>query len=383
MRSVEMFAGAGGLALGVHAANFEPLVVNEMNDHACDSLRANGDWPVLQADCHDVDWTTWEGRTELVAAGVPCQPFSIGGLANGHDDHRNLFPEFLRALDEIRPSAVIAENVQGLLRPSFRPYLDYVLTRISNPRIRPQPGRSWQLHAADVLTDQPSDPADRYVVFGPELLQAADFGIPQHRKRLFIVAFRGDMVPDAWEWPTPTHSKEALIWDQVHGSYWNAHNLPEARSPKVTDAAIRRAKESDRPDSLRWVTIRDALEGLPDPGFEGSELHQGHTIPTSEPRVYRKHGPNLLDWVAKTVKAGVHGSAGGENILQTDESGLRHLSVREIARIQTFPDSHIICGARSRQVNQLGNAVPVRLGRLLAESVRDALELISHAGGTT
>lgn len=372
MRSLEMFAGAGGLALGVQSAGFEPLVVNEVNVHACDTLRGNGDWPVLEADSHDVDWTMWAGRVDLLAAGVPCQPFSIGGLANGHDDDRNLFPEFLRALDEIRPAAVIVENVQGLVRPSFRPYLDYLVSRIANPGDRPRPGQSWERHAAGMARRHRAE-GDVYRVFGPTLLQAADFGVPQYRKRLFIVAFRSDVAPATWEWPAATHSKDALIWDQVHGGYWREHGLPEARPAKATEAAIRRAKAGDRPEGLRWVTLRDAFSGLPEPRHVLDTALDGHVIPTSEPRVYKKHGPNLLDWVGKTVKAGVHGSAGGENILQTDDSCLRHLSVREIARIQTFPDTHLIRGARSRAVNQLGNAVPVRLAEILAESVRDAL----------
>jgi DNA (cytosine-5)-methyltransferase 1 len=373
MRSLEMFAGAGGLALGVHSANLEPLVVNEVNAHACETLRSNGEWPVLEADCRDVDWTTWAGQVDLLAAGVPCQPFSIGGLANGHDDDRNLFPEFLRALDELRPRAVIVENVQGLVRPSFRPYLDYVVSRIANPEDRPKPGQIWERHAAE-MSRRHGHGTSGYRIFGPTLLQAADFGVPQYRKRLFIVAFRRDSLRGEWEWPKPTHSREALIWDQVHGGYWREHGLPETQPPKASDAAIRRAKASERPEGLlRWVTLRDALAGLPEPGHEPDPTRDGHVIPTSEPRVYRKHGPNLLDWVGKTVKAGVHGSAGGENILLTDDSSLRHLSVREVARIQTFPDGHVIRGARSRAVNQLGNAVPVRLAGILAESVRDAL----------
>lgn len=372
MRSLEMFAGAGGLALGVHSVGFEPLVVNEFNTHACETLRSNGDWPVLEADCHEVDWSTWAGRIDLLAAGVPCQPFSIGGLANGHDDDRNLFPEFLRALGETLPRAVIVENVQGLVRPSFKPYLDYVVTRMGNPEDRPEPGQSWERHAEEIYKRSRGDEST-YQVFGPKLLQAADFGVPQYRKRLFIVAFRRDALRGEWTWPEPTHSKEALIWDQVHGGYWQEHDLPEAAPPKATQAAVRRAKASKRPEGLRWVTLRDALLGLPEPSHEPDPERDGHVIPTSEPRVYKKHGPNLLDWVGKTVKAGVHGSAGGENILMTDDSSLRHLSVREIARIQTFPDDHVIRGARSRAVNQLGNAVPVRLANIVAGSVRDAL----------
>lgn len=127
-RCVELFAGAGGLALAASNAGFEHDAVLEYNHDACETIRANQrrgyelvrHWPLIEGDVHHQDFQTWNGRVDLVAGGPPCQPFSIGGKHRAMGDRRNLFPETARVVREIQPRAFVFENVKGLLREVFR-----------------------------------------------------------------------------------------------------------------------------------------------------------------------------------------------------------------------------------------------------------------------
>src|SRR5258707_319442 len=124
MNSVELFAGAGGLAIGIERAGFRPLAVVEWDDDACETLRENAQrgvqglahWPIYQQDVRDFDFRSIREGLELLAAGVPCQPFSIGGKHKGHLDERNMFPELVGAIRKLKPLAVLIENVRGLTR---------------------------------------------------------------------------------------------------------------------------------------------------------------------------------------------------------------------------------------------------------------------------
>ena len=129
-RSIELFTGAGGLALGTHLAGFQHAALVEWNADACKTLRANvdaislpgiGDWRVLETDSRSLDFTAF-GPVDLVAGGAPCQPFSIGGKHRGMEDERNMIPEFIRAVRALTPSVFILENVRGLLRSAFAEY---------------------------------------------------------------------------------------------------------------------------------------------------------------------------------------------------------------------------------------------------------------------
>ena len=133
--SVELFTGGGGLAMAMHNMGFRHLVAVELDKRACATLRANiaepfdsdsehasdvhSAWPLIEGDIREVDFTRWLGKVDVVAGGVPCQPWSLGGVHKGYDDPRNLWPELFRVVREARPRAIIAENVKGLLRPSF------------------------------------------------------------------------------------------------------------------------------------------------------------------------------------------------------------------------------------------------------------------------
>ncbi|MCA9450504.1 MAG: DNA cytosine methyltransferase, partial [Candidatus Omnitrophica bacterium] len=126
MRSLELFAGAGGLGLGMEKAGFKNAAVVEIDRNACDTLRSNRergvppvkDWRIFQEDVRAFDYREFENRIDVISGGPPCQPFSLGGKHGGHKDRRDMFPEAVRAVREVRPKAFIFENVKGLLRQS-------------------------------------------------------------------------------------------------------------------------------------------------------------------------------------------------------------------------------------------------------------------------
>jgi len=130
IQSLELFAGAGGLALGTAKAGFEHVAVLDWDSNACRTLRRNKaggvrhvrDWDIVEGDVRDYDFRQHRGRIDFVCGGPPCQPFSIGGKHLGHHDERNMFPEAVRSVREIRPKAFIFENVKGLLRRGFTNY---------------------------------------------------------------------------------------------------------------------------------------------------------------------------------------------------------------------------------------------------------------------
>lgn len=390
------------MALGVAAAGFEHLAVCENRRWAARSLLANhafrpagaapgaeapinaGDawtdpgtstqtWPLLSTDVRDVDWSVYRGRAALVAAGAPCQPFSLAGSHRGHDDDRNLFPEAVRAVREIRPAVAVVENVRGLTRDSFRPYLDYILDQLRLPGLAPREDEDWPEHHARLrarLRRLPDDADGRYAV-GYRTLNAADHGLPQTRHRVFIVAVRADLA-EHWAWPEATHSAQALLWNQMHGYYWDEHGL-RRRWPDVHKAVAARIPREIPPPGLPWRTLRDALRGMPWPvnGRERTGWHNHRGIPGA--RLYRGHSGNALDWPAKTVKAGVHGCPGGEHIVIRDDGRHRYLTVRECARLQGFPDDYRFEAPRTEAMRQIGNAVPVDLARLVAGAARRAV----------
>jgi DNA (cytosine-5)-methyltransferase 1 len=377
---VELFSGGGGLAWAMHRAGFRHLLVNELERRPCDTLRANaGGWPLVPGDVRAVDFAPLAGRVDVVAGGVPCQPWSLGGAHRGWEDPRNLWPELFRCVRQTRPKAVLAENVRGLLRPSFRPYYSYILRELALPHLRRVPGEDWRDHDRRLraaLDRDAGDPTERYDVHCLPV-NAADYGVPQVRQRVFVVALRRDLGLAGWRPPAPTHGDAALRAAQADGRYWAGHGLPDGPVEPVggTGGGAVPGDGGGRGSGLLpWHTLRDAIADLPEPVGEKVEHPDWlHHVGWPGARVYPGHTPNLLDRPAKTVKAGVHGVPGGESVLRRDDGSIRYLTVREVARIMTFPDRWWLAGPRGEQMRQLGNAVPVTLGRVLAEAVRDAI----------
>lgn len=226
------------------------------------------------------------GLTYLIAltylrGGAPCQPCPLGGLARAALDERDMFPAYVSILNRLRPRAFIIENVKGLTQPSFSDYYSYMLPRLQRPGVASCENENWRSHAARLAREHTSGIHDelRYEVL-PTVIDAADYGVPQHRHRVFIVGFRSDVTAD-WSFPSPTHSGEALRRAQVSGEYWERNEVPlsERRTPQVP--------ASGDSELLLWRTVRDALFGLPDPRSSESakwlnhELQLGARVPRS------------------------------------------------------------------------------------------------------
>lgn len=367
---VELFSGAGGMALGLEHAGFRHLALIERDERACLTLGLNREaaaWPLLKTDVAKVDWSPYAGRVDLLAAGAPCQPFSGAGARRGADDDRNMFPEVLRAARELQPSAVLIENVVGLTRGSFSPYLAYVLDQLRLPELEVRKGEAWPDHHQR-LRWHLARRGETYNVL-TRLVQAADYGVPQRRQRLLILALDPD-GPE-WQWPEATHTRDRLLYEQrCRKTYWDEYGIEPREIPV---RAPRRYSLAVALTTARWQTVRDAIKDMPRP-VDGAEADGWtHHIGVPGARLYKGHTGNPLDWPGKTLKAGVHGVAGGEGVVLLDDGTHRYLTLRECARLQTFDDEWEFEGPRSSIVRQIGNAVPVRLAQVFGGPLRERL----------
>ncbi|MDC2981632.1 DNA cytosine methyltransferase [SAR116 cluster bacterium] len=383
LKSLELFTGAGGLAIGLNLAGFETQAYVEHDKWCCSTLRNNvslGDFHQLQAqileeDVRDLSWLQFDEGIDLIAGGPPCQPFSLGGIHKGSLDSRDMFPHMIDAIAKLRPKSFIVENVKGLTRSSFSNYLQLILLRLRYPTLKNRNNetplenlQALQIH--DASNARLNDDLT-YSVF-PTLVNAADYGVPQKRERIFIVGFRNDLNIN-WSFPAPTHSSIALEAAKfVSKDYWQEHRIkPLETSEKIKNRLPMIMKAMEESPLKRWQTVRDGLIGLGEPR-EANNSPLSHSFQGGA-KQYKGHTGSPLDLPAKALKAGVHGVPGGENMMVLDDGSVRYFTIREAARMQTFPDTYRFDGAWSEVMRQLGNAVPVKLGKIVAQSVAGAL----------
>ncbi|MBN2652636.1 MAG: DNA (cytosine-5-)-methyltransferase [Spirochaetales bacterium] len=323
--TIELFAGAGGLALGLEQAGLHHVLLNEFDKWACSTLRRNRpEWNVVEGDIRNLDFRPYFGKIDVVTGGFPCQAFSYAGKKLGFDDARGtLFFEYARAIKEIKPKICIAENVRGLLSHENGKTLNGMI---------------------DVLEEL------GYRVLPYQVLKAIYYRVPQKRERLVLVAIRNDISID--------------------------FTYPKAEG--------------------RIFTLRDALKA--------GELYDSD-VPESDGQKYPKRKKEILDlvppggywrdlpleiqkeYMLKSFYLG-GGKTGMARRISWDEPSLtltcapaqkqterchpeetRPFTVREYARIQTFPDDWIFEGSMSQQYKQIGNAVPVNLATAVGHSV--------------
>ena len=386
MKSIELFAGAGGLALATANAGFHHHAVYEWNRNACATLRRNqvdglsqiAGAKIVEGDVSDVCFSSLSGKVDVVSGGPPCQPFSIGGKHVGMDDTRNMFPHAIRAVREIAPRAFIFENVKGLLRETFSNYYQYIIHQLSFPEIVAKGDEEWTNHLSRLeraATSRRKSGLAYNVIF--QLMNAADFGVPQHRHRVLIVGIRSDLDFD-FSFPQQTHEQDALLYEKwISGEYWDRHKIAKSKRPKLP-TEIRGRVERLRclfPGMLLepWRTVRDAISDLPEiaPGESCTKFANHFLNPGA--RSYPGHTGSPFDEPAKALKAGDHGVPGGENTLRFDDGTVRYFSVRECARLQTFPDNWTFEGSWTESMRQLGNAVPVKMCEIVASQLASLL----------
>ncbi|MBD8507897.1 DNA cytosine methyltransferase [Hoyosella sp. G463] len=381
---MELFAGGGGLALGTHLAGFSTEIVAEWNRWCCDTLRENAasGHPLVQGvhihegDVRDADWTRISGNIDLVSGGPPCQPFSSGGKAGAADDPRDMFPTTAEVIRVLHPRAFIVENVRGLTRPAFADYFSYIQLRLTHPELASKPGESWSDHFARLQVEHLAIGSDLQYKVEPTIVNAANFGVPQQRWRVFLVGIRSD-VDARWKFPEETHSADALAYSQhVSGEYWERHKVPrDERTPKPLTRKLDQLREhGPLPMRQPWRTVRDAIGSMTEPDKEGTGRFLNHVLQPGA-RSYRGHTGSPIDAPSKALKSGVHGVPGGENMLRRADGSIRYFTVREAARLQTFPDDYQLYGPWGEAMRQIGNAVPVQLAEIVARSLYENLAL--------
>lgn len=385
IRSIELFTGAGGLALGLEQAGCHHEAMFEFNAQACDTIRYNishgqpltHGWKIFQTDVRDVRYAELVNSIELVAGGPPCQPFSMGGKARGRDDARDMFPEAVRSVRELQPKCFVFENVKGLLRESFASYFNYIILQLSFPSVTRKSGEDWTDHLSRLEAIQTSGhlPDLSYrVVY--RLLNAADYGVPQYRHRVFIVGFRSDLGLE-WHFPQATHTLDRLLWEQwVTGEYWDSHKVASKSRPCLPETSRNRVEWLKshygliEPQGERYLTVRDALSGLPDPQIRNDIPNH---VFRDGGRPYSGHTGSPFDEPSKALKAGAHGVPGGENMIAFPDGSHRYYTTREAARVQTFPDDYVFDSPWTEAMRQIGNAVPTRLAKTVGQSILSQL----------
>jgi len=373
----------------VSNAGFTPAKVVEWDRWCCDTIRENrargtsalAKWPFpTEADVRGISFREYQGSVELVTGGPPCQPFSLGGKHRAFDDNRDMWPEAVRVVRETIPKAFLFENVKGLTRGSLASYLAYIVHQLTYPEIIRRMDEGWKEHLGRLERHhtgrrRSGDLAYRVVY---RVLNAANYGIPQRRERVVIVGFRSDLGME-WSFPEETHSLDALLWEQARTTeYWDRHRV--TRSGRRLNCRFRQRAErlEERPILKPWKTVRDAIGDLPDPERQPllATQYLNHRFQPGA-RTYKGHTGSPLDEPAKTLKAGVHGVPGGENMLTRPDGSLRYFTARESARLQTFPDDFAFHGSWTETMRQLGNAVPVELATIIARNIRARLAMVA------
>lgn len=377
LESVELFGGCGGLGLGLARAGFRSREFWEWDRDAVLTVRHNvaagvphfAEWHVVHDDVRHANWSDWFGRLDLMSGGPPCQAFAIGGKKRGSDDPRDMWPQAIRAVREARPRAFLFENVRNLAGPSFSAYLEWItrsLTHVSAPR-HPDEDHARHVRRLRLIRDN-----DYRVMVN--VVNAADFGAAQERKRVLIFGYRVDLGID----PTamkPTHGRDRLLWDQwVTGEYWNRHGLRRPTDEDITPlhrpTVTRLRNRIMEPPERPWLTLRDVIHDLGDPDGRNNHVFQPGA------RSYKGHTGSVLDWPAKALKAGDHGVPGGENMIRFADGSVRYLTLRETARLVGMPDDFTFPVSWTESMRQLGNAVPAPLaeagGHWIRRHLRDA-----------
>jgi len=311
MHSIEFCAGAGGQALGLEQAGYEHAVLVEIEADYCKTLRLNRPaWDVRCADMNTFDGRHFKG-VDLMAGGLPCPPFSVAGKQLGDLDERNLFPAAIRLIDEIKPKAVMIENVRGFLSPVFEEYRLHLKAEFKKLG-----------YVADW-----------------RLLNASDFGVPQLRPRVVIVALKQDYV-DAFEWP------DVL-----------PHN-----PPTVGEVLKDMMAANGWAGASRWA---NAANDIAPTIVGGSKKHGG---PDLGPTRARKA------WAA----LGVEGRTIAEEAPDADFCGMPRLTVAMVARLQGFPADWQFYGRKTTAYRQVGNAFPPPVACAVANKIKDAIALRAH-----
>ena len=336
--SAELFAGGGGLALGMEKAGFKHLFLNELDHHACETLRKNRpNWNVIEGDIHEIDFTSFKGKIDFLSGGFPCQAFSYAGKRLGFEETRGtLFFELARAVKEIQPKVFLGENVRGLFEHDN--------------------GRTLQT-IKNVISEL------GYTLVTPRVLRAIQYDVPQKRERLILIAIRNDLAPYVnFKWPDVSPSLRTLR-DAFYAGDLFPTDVPVSEGQKYPES--KQKVMALVPEGGDWRNLpeniaREYMKGSYNLG--GGKTGMARRLALDEPSLTLTCAP------AQKQTERCHP-------LET-----RPLTIREYARIQTFPDDWHFCGNLSSQYKQIGNAVPVNLAWALGRSLIRLFNDLALAG---
>lgn len=326
LRILSLFSGGGGLDLGFDRAGYTHNASYELIPICKETLKTNRpEWDVFggpdEGDVTKVDWSKYSGEIDLIHGGPPCQPFSIAGQQKGADDERNMWNEFNRAVNTIKPKAFVAENVLGLLNPKFK---DFV-----------------QKFILDELSD--------YHIIKFHMI-ASDFGVPQVRKRVFFVGFKSDIALSKFSIPEPTHSSEHL-----------GYKVSENTIPMFSDG---REKTMGVREALGLSSIEfDNLAPTIRSGFTGKR----NTTSVLNSSAGQKSWGDMELW-----PNGVQATRAKASRFPAKHDHFR-LSVQDIGLIQGFPENWKFSGAVYQILGQIGNSVAPPVAYQVAKNVAKAL----------
>ena len=322
---LELFAGAGGLAVGMEKAGLKCLALNEIDKHACETLRKNRpNWNVLEGDIKNFNFTEYHNQVDVVTGGFPCQAFSYAGKRLGFEDARGtLFYEFARVVKEVNPPICIGENVKGLLNHDNGKTLKGMIS----------------------ILDEIG-----YNVMPVKVLKAINFKVPQKRERLILVGIRKD-INQKYEYPKP-YKKIYNLSDALKKGELFSSNVPKSAGAKYPES---------KKSVLDLVPPKGYWRDLPleiQKDFMGASFYLGG----GKTGMARRIG-----WDEPCLTLTCSPAQKQTERCHPDET--RPFTVREYARIQTFPDDWEFSGSIAHQYKQIGNAVPVNLGREVGYSI--------------
>lgn len=332
---LELFAGAGGMALGLEKAGLKSVLLNEIDSHACKTLRKNRpEWNVVEGDVNKVDFTPYRNTVDVLAGGFPCQAFSYAGKKLGFEDTRGtLFFEFARAVKEINPKVLLAENVRGLLNHDDGRTLETI---------------------KNIITDL------GYTLFEPRVLKAIFYKVPQKRERLIIVAVRNDLANGIdYEWPS-SYNKILTLKDALKKGELYDSDVPESEGQKYPKR---------KAEILSMVPPGGYWRDLP------ADIQKEYMLKSFYLGGGKTGMARRLSWDEPSLTLTCAPAQKQTERCHPEET--RPLTVREYARIQTFPDDWVFEGPMSAKYKQIGNAVPVNLSFAVGKSVVHLLEKIN------
>ena len=325
-KSIEIFAGAGGLAIGLDKSGFQSILLNDFDKDSCDTLRRNKNWHVEHNDVANLSFKKYEGEVDLLSGGFPCQAFSYAGNKRGFEDTRGtLFFEFARAANECKPKILLGENVRGLLSHDKGNTLKTICNVIEELG---------------------------YDLIEPRVLKAMFYQVPQKRERLFLVGIRKDLkAKELFKYPDP-YFRIMTMRDALKKGELYSTNVPKSEGAQYPD---HKRKILDLvPEGGYWRDLPDEYQKE----YMGKSYYLGGGK-TGMARRLSWDDPSLTLTCAPAQKQ--------TERCHPDET--RPLTIREYARIQTFPDKWEFQGSITSQYKQIGNAVPVKLGYAMGRAL--------------